>query len=195
MTVPSLLSISDTMNSTSLSQSSFSSSSARLNVSSASDSVQMSSRTVMSRGGASSPALSLSPPPPPLPSSSSLSEHQKQSVPTASGGSNLQISRSRSRDEARSLLSPPTSPVMKRGRGFQDHIEKEKKKLEELAAKKRDACKELGKSARKENDSMVYLDGPRIYTCGECRTHLTSHDEIISKSFHGRHGKWSKHGF
>lgn len=36
---------------------------------------------------------------------------------------------------------------------------------------------------------MVYLDGPRIYTCGECRTHLTSHDEIISKSFHGRHGR------
>ena len=36
---------------------------------------------------------------------------------------------------------------------------------------------------------MVYLDGPQIYTCGQCRTHLTSHDDIISKSFHGRHGK------
>jgi Yippee zinc-binding/DNA-binding /Mis18, centromere assembly len=35
---------------------------------------------------------------------------------------------------------------------------------------------------------MVYLDGPQIYTCAQCRTHLTSHDEIISKSFHGRHG-------
>lgn len=46
-----------------------------------------------------------------------------------------------------------------------------------------------GKLARKENDGMVYLDGPRIYTCGKCRTHLTSYDEIISKSFHGRHGR------
>lgn len=45
------------------------------------------------------------------------------------------------------------------------------------------------RSARKLNDSMVYLDGPQIYTCAQCRTHLTSHDEIISKSFHGRHGR------
>lgn len=43
--------------------------------------------------------------------------------------------------------------------------------------------------ARKLNDSLVYLDGPQIYTCAQCRTHLTSHDEIISKSFHGRHGR------
>ena len=46
--------------------------------------------------------------------------------------------------------------------------------------------------ARKENDAMVYLDGPQIYTCGQCRTHLTSHDDIISKSFHGHHGKSAK---
>ena len=46
----------------------------------------------------------------------------------------------------------------------------------------------LCKKAQMENDAMVYLDGPQIYTCGECRTHLTSHDDIISKSFHGRHG-------
>lgn len=45
------------------------------------------------------------------------------------------------------------------------------------------------RSARKLNDSLVYLDGPQIYTCAQCRTHLTSHDEIISKSFHGRHGR------
>jgi hypothetical protein len=44
-------------------------------------------------------------------------------------------------------------------------------------------------SARRLNDSMVYLDGPQVYTCAQCRTHLTSHDEIISKSFHGKHGK------
>lgn len=45
------------------------------------------------------------------------------------------------------------------------------------------------RSARKLNDSLVYLDGPQIYTCAQCRTHLTSHDDIISKSFHGRHGR------
>lgn len=50
-------------------------------------------------------------------------------------------------------------------------------------------CKDLAKDALKLNDTMVYLEGPMIYTCGECRTHLTSHDEIISKSFHGRHGR------
>ena len=43
--------------------------------------------------------------------------------------------------------------------------------------------------ARKENDAMVYLDGAQIYSCGQCRTHLTSHDDIISKSFQGHHGK------
>lgn len=43
--------------------------------------------------------------------------------------------------------------------------------------------------AKKENDSMIYIDGPQVYTCSHCRTHLTSHDDIISKSFHGRHGR------
>mmetsp|Transcript_23675 Transcript_23675/g.40418 ORF Transcript_23675/g.40418 Transcript_23675/m.40418 type:complete len:307 (+) Transcript_23675:257-1177(+) len=47
----------------------------------------------------------------------------------------------------------------------------------------------LSKKALMENDAMVYLDGPQVYTCGNCRTHLTSHDDIISKSFHGRHGR------
>jgi hypothetical protein len=51
------------------------------------------------------------------------------------------------------------------------------------------AAKAQSRGARKLNDSLVYLDGPQIYTCAQCRTHLTSHDEIISKSFHGRHGK------
>lgn len=48
----------------------------------------------------------------------------------------------------------------------------------------------LSKKAQMENDSMVYLEGPQIYSCGQCRTPLTSHDDIISKSFHGRKGKW-----
>mmetsp|Transcript_25689 Transcript_25689/g.71771 ORF Transcript_25689/g.71771 Transcript_25689/m.71771 type:complete len:205 (+) Transcript_25689:596-1210(+) len=41
----------------------------------------------------------------------------------------------------------------------------------------------------KENDSMIYLNGKHVYSCIHCRTHLTNHDEIISKSFHGRHGR------
>jgi Yippee zinc-binding/DNA-binding /Mis18, centromere assembly len=45
------------------------------------------------------------------------------------------------------------------------------------------------KDALRVNDSMVYLDGPQVYTCAQCRTHITSHDDIISKSFHGRHGR------
>jgi hypothetical protein len=44
-----------------------------------------------------------------------------------------------------------------------------------------------------ENDAMVYLDGPQVYTCMNCRTHLTSHDDIISKSFHGRNGMSTHH--
>mmetsp|Transcript_12678 Transcript_12678/g.17326 ORF Transcript_12678/g.17326 Transcript_12678/m.17326 type:complete len:113 (+) Transcript_12678:160-498(+) len=34
-----------------------------------------------------------------------------------------------------------------------------------------------------------YLSGPRIYSCSNCRTHCADHDEIISKSFQGRHGR------
>jgi Yippee zinc-binding/DNA-binding /Mis18, centromere assembly len=45
------------------------------------------------------------------------------------------------------------------------------------------------RDAQRINDAMVYLDGPQVYTCAQCRTHLTSHDDIISKSFHGRHGR------
>jgi len=77
------------------------------------------------------------------------------------------------------------SPVMRRGRPRKS----QKKKCKEKEDVENAICLELAKNARKENDGLVYLDGPRIYTCGECRTHLTSHDEIISKSFHGRHGK------
>jgi len=77
------------------------------------------------------------------------------------------------------------SPVTGRGRLRKDNKKyRSKEEIENLL------CRELSKTARKENDAMVYLDGPRIYTCGECRTHLTSHDEIISKSFHGRHGEF-----
>lgn len=86
--------------------------------------------------------------------------------------------RSLSNDEACSLT---ISPILK-GKTPKDIKELVKEDIQTLA------CLNLAKDARKENDAMVYLDGPRIYTCGECRTHLTSHDEIISKSFHGRNG-------
>ena len=52
-----------------------------------------------------------------------------------------------------------------------------------------DINRKLALRASKQNNAMVYLDGPQIYSCGQCRTHLTTHDDIISKSFHGRHGK------
>jgi Yippee zinc-binding/DNA-binding /Mis18, centromere assembly len=51
------------------------------------------------------------------------------------------------------------------------------------------SAKAKSRDAQRVNDSMVYLDGPQVYTCAQCRTHLTSHDDIISKSFHGRHGR------
>lgn len=92
-------------------------------------------------------------------------------------------SRSRSREDV-DPMSPPISPVIKRGRSRKsENMEKSKEEMHHSI------CRELAKAAKKENDAMVYLEGPRIYTCGECRTHLTSHDEIISKSFHGRHGR------
>ena len=37
--------------------------------------------------------------------------------------------------------------------------------------------------------SFVYLEGPNLYCCNECGTHLSTHDDIVSKSFNGRHGR------
>ncbi|CAM9138609.1 unnamed protein product [Phaeothamnion confervicola] len=34
-----------------------------------------------------------------------------------------------------------------------------------------------------------YLEGPQIFTCCDCGTHLSSNDQILSKSFHGRGGR------
>ena len=89
-------------------------------------------------------------------------------------------SRSRSRDDESNISTPPTSPVMNRGHSCRKVSAKAR--VLEMNSKSRT------KSAQKENDSMIYLDGPQIYTCNQCRTHFTSHDDIISKSFHGRHG-------
>jgi hypothetical protein len=53
------------------------------------------------------------------------------------------------------------------------------------------AAKIASRNAQYENDNMVYLEGhgTTLYSCAHCRTHLTSHHDIISKSFHGRHGR------
>ena len=39
------------------------------------------------------------------------------------------------------------------------------------------------------NVCQSYLSGNEIYSCSHCRAHLASHDEIISKSFQGHHGR------
>jgi len=37
--------------------------------------------------------------------------------------------------------------------------------------------------------NQTYLSGSRIWSCNNCHSHLANHEEIISKSFQGRHGK------
>ncbi|KAI9658882.1 MAG: hypothetical protein M1829_006623 [Trizodia sp. TS-e1964] len=34
-----------------------------------------------------------------------------------------------------------------------------------------------------------YLRAPKIYGCKTCRTHFADHEDIISRSFRGQHGK------
>ncbi|KAB1205119.1 hypothetical protein CJ030_MR7G016763 [Morella rubra] len=36
---------------------------------------------------------------------------------------------------------------------------------------------------------MAELIGPRVYSCCNCRNHVSLHDDIISKAFQGRHGR------
>lgn len=35
----------------------------------------------------------------------------------------------------------------------------------------------------------VYLNSDKIFGCKHCKTHLASHDAIISRNFRGQHGK------
>jgi hypothetical protein len=35
----------------------------------------------------------------------------------------------------------------------------------------------------------TYLSGPNVYKCSKCNSHLAQQEEIISKSFQGRHGR------
>jgi len=34
----------------------------------------------------------------------------------------------------------------------------------------------------------LYLNGPKVYVCSRCKTHLAQHDQIVSKQFQGRYG-------
>lgn len=34
-----------------------------------------------------------------------------------------------------------------------------------------------------------YLDGPEVWVCSECKTHLSTNDQIVSKQFTGRGGR------
>ncbi|KAL3738386.1 hypothetical protein ACJRO7_019853 [Eucalyptus globulus] len=36
---------------------------------------------------------------------------------------------------------------------------------------------------------MAKVIGPRLYSCCHCRNHVALHDDVISKSFQGRHGR------
>ena len=36
---------------------------------------------------------------------------------------------------------------------------------------------------------QVYLSADQVYTCSECHAHLARSEDIISKGFHGRHGR------
>jgi len=35
----------------------------------------------------------------------------------------------------------------------------------------------------------IYLNSSKIYGCSNCKTHLSNHDDIISRNFRGQHGK------
>jgi len=96
------------------------------------------------------------------------------------------------------LIQPPQSPLYRRRRvnslGQQSMDSDGKSMSSPLSPSGRklvddSAARAKARNAQKINDAMVYLDGPQVYTCAQCRTHLTSHDDIISKSFHGRHGR------
>lgn len=95
------------------------------------------------------------------------------------------------------LLLPPVSPRRRRSSSvtessmdshFSSPPQKSASGLPTRQAIRPEA-RARSRDAQKVNDSMVYLDGPQVYACAQCRTHLTSHDDIISKSFHGRHGR------
>lgn len=52
-----------------------------------------------------------------------------------------------------------------------------------------EAAREFGGPGPARSVCQSYLSGGKIYSCCHCRAHLASHDEIISKSFQGHHGR------
>ena len=52
-----------------------------------------------------------------------------------------------------------------------------------------EAARELRGPGPARSVCQSYLSGGKIYSCCHCRAHLASHDEIISKSFQGHHGR------
>ena len=36
---------------------------------------------------------------------------------------------------------------------------------------------------------LMYLEAEKVYGCAKCKVHLSEINEIVSKSFQGRHGK------
>ena len=107
--------------------------------------------------------------------------------------SSLDFTQTSTNREVRPPLSPGVT-ALRRRRSHTGHqapssasMKTARKSLSHSTSRARE--KAQARLARKINDAMVYLDGPQVYTCGQCRTHFTSHDEIVSKSFHGRHGE------
>mmetsp|Transcript_39270 Transcript_39270/g.65172 ORF Transcript_39270/g.65172 Transcript_39270/m.65172 type:complete len:129 (+) Transcript_39270:29-415(+) len=37
--------------------------------------------------------------------------------------------------------------------------------------------------------AVIRLKHPHVYSCASCQTHVATHDQLISKSFQGRHGR------
>lgn len=40
-----------------------------------------------------------------------------------------------------------------------------------------------------EDENIVTFEGPGVYSCANCRTHLTHYQELMSKAFFGRYGR------
>ncbi|KAL7518747.1 hypothetical protein ACHAWX_003556 [Stephanocyclus meneghinianus] len=122
------------------------------------------------------------------------SRHNRSSFRTSSSSSSP-------RGTIRMTSSPPPLPLFSDGASSgssslrsktsatSGHSKLQRSSPSFASTSRHEATLALSKKAQIENDSMVYLDGPQVYTCGQCRTHLTSHDDIISKSFHGRKGR------
>jgi len=104
--------------------------------------------------------------------------------------------RLRGTENAMSMIYLPDSPAVSKTCASPHGTPRSTSSKKSMSGASIAIAKAKARTAQQVNDAMVYLDGPQVYTCGQCRTHLTSHDDIISKSFHGRHGRFggSFHG-